>query len=131
MPYLFCKTHGLEHEAETVGNQDTYRQEDEIVLIVNGKLTSGPWRCDSCNAQVRKGDQATLISAFPCHCRESLYDYDFAYELEYFAMTKNDQATSYGADWPDDSIRNRRHVRRGGRQDESRPLCALDFGKNL
>lgn len=43
MPYLYCEEHGREHEARVIGNQATFRQAGEGVLIVHGRLTSGPW----------------------------------------------------------------------------------------
>ena len=71
-------------------------------------LVTGPWLCDRCGDEIRKGDQAVLVSAFPSHCRDELHDYDFGYERQYFAMNRRDTATAYGADWPDDSIGGRR-----------------------
>ena len=123
MPYLYCEKHGREHEAGIIERQAEHRHNDEIVLIVSGRLTSGPWRCDRCSAQLRKGNRAVLLSAFPGHCREELYGYDFGYERQYFAMNRSDKATAYGADWPDDSIITRRKVSRPPK----RPLCALDL----
>ena len=106
MPYLYCEQHGQEHQAGTISRQEELRQEGESVLIVGGTLVSGPWRCDRCNARLAKGDRAVWVYAFPSHCRGTLYDYDFAYEREYFAMRKSDTAAVYGADWPDDSDRH-------------------------
>lgn len=108
MPNLYCETHGREREAGIIERQEVYRQADEIVLVARGTLVSGPWRCDSCNARLRPGTTATLLSAFPSQCRDELYNYDFGYERQYFAMKGNDTAISYGAAWPDDSIRKRR-----------------------
>jgi hypothetical protein len=126
MPYLYCEKHGHEREAGIIERQEVYREADETVLVVSGTLISGPWLCDRCNAQLRKADTAYLVSAFPSHCRDDLHDYDFGYERQYFAMTADDRATAYGADWPDDSIRNRRKVNRPAPQPK-KPLCALDF----
>lgn len=111
MPYLYCDKHGHEREADIIKGQGKYRQADEIVLVVSGTLIGGLWQCDSCNASLRRGNRATLVSAFPSHCRDDLCDYDFAYERQYLAMKGTDTATAYGADWPDDSIRNRRLIR--------------------
>ena len=127
MPYLYCERHGQEHEAGIVERQDESRQEGETVLVVSGRLNRGTWQCDRCGTQLRPGDRATLITAFPSHCRDRLYDYDFAYEREYLAMSKSDRAAVYGADWPDDSIRTRRNVSRREARLRRRPLCALDF----
>jgi hypothetical protein len=107
MPYLYCEKDGREHERSSVEQKAVYRQADESVLIVKGRLISGPWRCDKCNAHLKQGDSATLVSAFPSHCRDQLYDYDFGYERQYFAMKPSDTATVYGSEWPDDSIRDR------------------------
>ncbi len=126
MPYLYCEKHGREHEAGIIERQEEHRREDEIVLVASGTLTSGPWQCDRCGDELRKGDQAMLLSAFPGHCREDLYGYDFGYERQYFAMTKTDTATAYGAGWPDDSISNRRKLSRPARPPR-KPLCALDL----
>ena len=108
MPYLYCEKHGREREAGIIEQQDEYREAAENMLVAGGTLVSGPWLCDSCNAQLRKGDTAVLVSAFPSHCRDDLYGYDFGYERQYFAMKASDTATAYGAEWPDDSIRRRR-----------------------
>lgn len=112
MPYLYCETHGREREAGIIERQEAYRQADENVLVVSGKLTTGPWQCDSCNGQLRKGSTAMLVSAFPSHFRDDLYNYDFGYERQYFAMNGSDTATAYGAEWPDDSITQRRVTER-------------------
>ncbi len=126
MPRLYCEEHGREDDARIIGRQEHYRQEDESVLVVRGKLISGPWCCDRCNATLRKGAIAWLFSAYPRWIAEGLTDYDFGQERQYFAMGKYDKATVYGADWPDDSIRHRRPARPGG-QKKSPPLCALDI----
>src|SRR5947209_6874632 len=111
MPYLYCEEHGPEREAGIVGRQEDYRQAGESVLVISGTLASGPWQCDSCNAQLGKGNTAYLVSVLPGWVAEGLTDYDFGYELAYFAMTVSDKATAYGAAWPDDSIGNRRRIR--------------------
>jgi hypothetical protein len=130
MPYLYCKEDGLRHEANSAAHQEEYREIGESVLIVKGRLISGPWRCDSCNAVLKKGDLAHFHAAYPADCRDYLYDYDFAYEQEYFAMKRSDKAVVYGAPWPDDSISNRRLAspqERKRRSEQPRPLCALDL----
>lgn len=132
MPYLHCEKHGPEREAVTAANQEEYRQLGESVLIVKGTLISGPWRCDRCNAVLDKGDPATLHSAFPAHCREDLYQYDFDYEQDYFAMKNSDQAIVYGAPWPDDSITKRRLAsQEERRRREQRSLSAHDLFSTL
>jgi hypothetical protein len=120
MPYLYCEQHGREREATILGRQDVYRQADEAMLVASGMLTTGPWQCNRCAGLLRKGDQAILVSAFPSHFQDELHDYDFGYERQYFAMT------AYGAEWPDDSIRNRRKVSRQARPPQ-KPLRALDL----
>jgi hypothetical protein len=129
MPRLYCEAHGREREAEIIADQDRYQQEGESVLVVSGKLISGPFVCDRCNKALAAGQPAYLISAMPGWVAEGLIDYDFGYEREYFAMAKTDTATAYGAGWPDDSIRRRRPFHRYGRQAKSPPPCALDFLK--
>ena len=114
MPYLYCEKHGREREAGIIERQNLYREADETVLVASGTLVSGPWLCDTCMAQLKAGTAAVLVSAFPSHCRDDLYDYDFGYERQYFAITDDDRATAYGADWPDDSIRKRRTILRSG-----------------
>ena len=98
MPRLYCADHGKEHEARTAGNEALYRQEGETVLIVQGRLNSGPWRCDHCNTPLGKGDTACLIAAFPRWLTASTPAYDFAYERQYFAVRKA-EITAYGAAW--------------------------------
>ena len=110
MPYLFCVRDGRVHEALSLEEQGEYRQADESVLIVKGTLISGPWSCDRCNKPIKRGNLAILVSSFPSHCRDHLYDYDFGYERQYFAMRGSDKTTVYGAEWPDDSIRQRRQM---------------------
>jgi hypothetical protein len=105
MPRLYCEEHGREQEADTSRNQELYRQEGESVLIVKGRLISGPWRCDRCNATLTKGTLACLLTAFPGWMTESMYDYDFAYERKYFGKT-HDGAAVYGAAWPDTVLRS-------------------------
>lgn len=129
MPWLYCEPHGKEQEAASRSHAEEYREEGESVLVVKGRLNSGPWRCDRCNAELAPGTPAWLFSALPGRIVEELTDYDFGYEREYFAMTKADTAMVIGADWPDDSIRHRRPHRRSNRQPTSRPLCALDLFK--
>jgi len=129
MPRLLCETHGREEEADTICDQDKYRDAGECVLVVSGTLISGPWLCDRCNAEMAVGKTAYLFSAFPVWVAEGLVDYDFGYECAYFAMGKTDTATVYGADWPDDSIRRRRLGKRTAGTRQSPPLCALDFAK--
>jgi hypothetical protein len=126
MPHLYCDRHGQERKAAIVMQQNEYQREGETVLVVHGRLISGPWLCDRCNDELRKGDPAYLISAFPAHCHEDLYEYDFGYERAYFAMKKSDQATAYGAPWPDDSLRNRRKAIKAEPR-HAQPLCALDL----
>ena len=129
MPYLYCETHGREREAGIIERQEAYRQEGESLLVTSGTLVSGPWQCDRCNATLRKGDAATLVSVLPAWVAVGLTDYDFGYERGYFAMGKADIATAYGADWPDNSIRHRRRNYPSNRPVKSPPLCALDFAK--
>ena len=105
MPYLFCPTHGKKHEAATLASQDELRALGECVLVVEGRLTSSGWLCDSCNATLDKGQKAWLHAAFPAHLRDNLADYDFSYERDYFALTPGDRVAAYGAPWPDDSLR--------------------------
>ena len=85
--------------ADAAGNQRRYREEGETVLIVRGRLISGPWLCDRCNAELDAGMVAWLVSAFPRWVTESTPDYDFASERRYFAL-EGDEVTAYGAAWP-------------------------------
>jgi hypothetical protein len=100
MPYLYCAADGRIHENRAIGQQELYREEGESVLIVRGILKSGPWRCDKCNAQLRKGDPACLLSAFSRYDTQSMHYYDFAYERRYFAMKGADTLALIGAAWP-------------------------------
>lgn len=108
MPYLFCRKHGPDHEAGTSAMQAELHDLGESVLIVEGRLTSGGWRCDSCHAHLVKGRRAWLKTAFPAHLHDHLADYAFRYERDYFAMTPGDRVASYGTPWPDDSLRPER-----------------------
>jgi hypothetical protein len=99
MPYLFCKQHGKEHVARSKEEQDNYRLLGETVLIVRGTLISGPWRCDRCNAPLKRRQKAWLVTAFPRHFAEDLEAYDYAYERQYFRIDKA-EVKVYGADPP-------------------------------
>ena len=99
MATLFCEPHGREHEARVIGQQAIYRQEGETILIVKGKLISGGWLCDRCNAPLEKGNPACLLVVFPRWITEQIPGYDFIREREYFAVEKAEVAV-YGAEWP-------------------------------
>lgn len=89
MPYLICKMDGGQHKE---GLSQRYEVEigSERLLVVNGRLIGGPWRCEKCNAELKTGDFATLVYAIPSHSGHGFYDYDL--ERRYFDMTNNDQA---------------------------------------
>jgi hypothetical protein len=99
MTYLYCAVHGRGHENRTIDQQERYREAGECVLIVKGRLISGPHRCDKCNTSLKRGDDATLLSAFPRHIVEGMVVYDFAQERRYFDMRKA-EARWYGTAWP-------------------------------
>ena len=99
MPYLYCAACGPGHEGRVSGQEQFYRDEGESVLIVKGTLTGGPHRCDTCNARLKRGDAATLLSAFPRHAVEGMDSYDFACERRYFDR-KRAEAKVYGTAWP-------------------------------
>jgi hypothetical protein len=99
MPYLFCAEHGKEHEASCKDEQENYRLLGETVLVVSGTLISGPWRCDRCNAPLKRSQKAWLVTAFPRHFAEDLERYDYAYERQYFRIDKA-EARVYGAEPP-------------------------------
>ena len=100
MPNLYCETHGREHEALHREEEHRYRDAGETVLIVSGRLTSGPYHCDRCNALLNRGDAATLLTAFPRWIAESMHDYDFGYERRYFVMRGEERVAAYGAASP-------------------------------
>jgi hypothetical protein len=99
MAWLYCSVHGRGQENFTIARQADYRQEGESVLIAHGTLTSGGWHCDRCNARLRRGDPATLMTAFPRYITEAMDEYDFASERRYFELAKVD-VKRYGASWP-------------------------------
>jgi hypothetical protein len=99
MPYLFCEKHGREHEADTRKNQEHYRHEGESVLVVKGRLISGPWLCDKCNTPLRKDMYACLFAVYASWMTEGGDEYDFSHESQYFAMERA-ALTVYGAPWP-------------------------------
>src|SRR5689334_5403991 len=98
MPRLHCERHGREDEVETVRDEGLFREAGECVLIVSGKLTTGPWLCDRCNAELSKGAYAYLATGFPRWMVEGPEPYDFRYERGYFG-SRFDRATFYGARW--------------------------------
>ena len=55
MARLYCATHGRACERGVKRRQPDIRREGESVLIVKGKLISGPWRCDDCNQFLKAG----------------------------------------------------------------------------
>jgi hypothetical protein len=69
------------------------------VLIAHGKLKTGPHRCDKCNTPLKRGDGATLITAFPRFMTESMEAHDFANERRYFDVERS-SLTLYGSPWP-------------------------------
>jgi hypothetical protein len=99
MPYLYCAADGKGHENRVIAQQDYYRQAGESVLVVHGTLKSGPWKCDKCNARLKRGDAATLLSAIPRSIAEGMDSYVFAYERRYFDM-KRAGVKVYGAKCP-------------------------------
>jgi hypothetical protein len=124
MPYLFCEEHGREYEARVVERQEDYRREGESILVVRGRLRSGPWLCDKCNASVSRGSRATLAIVYPRHITEGVHEYDFGYERRYFDMEKADVAV-YGAATPFRMVA--RSGRQAKKQRSERPRCALDL----
>ena len=98
MPHLYCDQHGKEHEARVIGQRAVYRGDGESVLIVKGRLITGGWLCDRCNAPLGKGNRAYLLTVFPRWIAERMQGYDFAYERQYFAVERADVAV-YGAEW--------------------------------
>jgi hypothetical protein len=99
MPHLFCAEHGKEHESRCPEDQENYRWFGETVLIVRGRLISGGWQCDKCNAPLNRGHKAWLMTAFPRSMTAGMGDYDFAHEKRYFNMKRAEVAV-YGAEWP-------------------------------
>jgi hypothetical protein len=130
MPRLYCEKHGQEYELGVVDKEQEYRDEGETVLIVRGKLRSGPWLCDRCNATLAKGTLACLASGLPAWITGQTETYDFAYEREYFVMHEA-TVVVHGAPWeavaPQSAGggRFRKAPRRNRRPRE--PLCALDL----
>jgi hypothetical protein len=100
MARLYCAADGRERESAVKRRQADIRREGESVLIVKGKLISGPWRCDDCNAELNKGRTAYLHAAWPRHITEAMDEYDFAMERDFFALTGEDKMALYGAPWP-------------------------------
>jgi hypothetical protein len=100
MAWLLCATHGRECESGVKSRQENIRREGESVLIVKGKLISGPWRCDDCNAVLKKGATAYLYAPYPRYITEAMDEYDFAMERDYFALGQGDALTLYGTPWP-------------------------------
>jgi hypothetical protein len=97
--HLYCAVDGRGHEDRAIVRQEDYRQEGESVLIVHGTLKTGPWKCDKCNSRLRRGDAATLMTAFPRFMTEAMDAYDFAGERRYLDLEKA-AMTLYGAPWP-------------------------------
>jgi hypothetical protein len=64
--------HGQEHEAHAIEQGSSYRDEGESLLIVRGKLSTGPWLCDRCNATLTRGMIAYLFLPFTRHMTESM-----------------------------------------------------------
>ena len=70
----------------------------EAWRILEGKLISGPWRCDSCNSELNEGVTAYLYAAYPRDITEAMDEYGF--EIERFKLTSEDRMALYGAAWP-------------------------------
>jgi hypothetical protein len=98
MPHLYCEQHGKEHEARVQGQVAVYRQERERVLIVKGKLRSGSWLCDRCNARLSEGMMAYFLEVFPRWITEQMPDsVDDYYARRYFAIEEA-EVRLYGAE---------------------------------
>ena len=104
MAKLYCEKHGRRYEAAIVEGQAAIREDGESVLVVKGKLISGPWRCDHCNAVLRKGKTAYLGEAFPASMTGRMDAYGFEMEREYFALRGDDRLRLYGTPWPGGTI---------------------------
>lgn len=125
MPWLLCAEHGRECESGVQSRQDKIRREGESVLIVKGRLISGPWRCDDCNAELKKGATAWLYVPYPRGITERMDDYDFGMERDYFALTGKDRVALYGAPWPGGTVGQMLH-RRLLWQDETETMDDAD-----
>jgi hypothetical protein len=75
--------------------EEEYRRLGETIVTVSGTLISGPWHCDRCNARLKKGAAATLMTAFPRNCAAELADYDYGNERQYFRVEQA-AVTAYG-----------------------------------
>jgi len=62
---LYCAADGADHDSLAAERRDECRLAGEAVLIAHGKLKAGPFRCDSCNLLLERGDDATLLAAYP------------------------------------------------------------------
>ncbi|MFO0890929.1 MAG: hypothetical protein U0790_17520 [Isosphaeraceae bacterium] len=100
MSSLYCKIHGRQKEAEAISDNDSMCKAGESVLIVHGRLISGPWLCDRCNAELNEGTEAYFEAIYPSTVTEGIFAYDFSYEREYFALDDEDDMAVYGAPWP-------------------------------
>lgn len=130
MPYLFCEEHGQAREADSRTYQEHYDELGESVLIVSGRLKTGPWLCDRCNATIPRGGTAYLVTGFPRWIVESVNDYDFGYERGYFPMKGEERIAVYGAHWPavqDESGAIRAPRRRADRPQKRRPIYAVEL----
>src|SRR5271157_1489444 len=73
MAWLYCTVHGRGHENRVIIQQDDYCRQGESVLIVHGKLKTGPHRCDKCNGA--QSGQTVTTDAVP-NREESLGNLD-------------------------------------------------------
>jgi hypothetical protein len=65
----------------------TEQFEGEAVLVSKGKLTTGPWLCDSCNKKLQRNRHtAYLFQYLTPGAKRDLQCYDFAYERNYFKV---------------------------------------------
>lgn len=126
MARLYCEEHGRQDEAQTIERQEHYRQEGETVLIIAGRLKSGPWLCDRCNDTLDRGSVAYLVTGLPRWITESEPRYDFAHERRYFRIDQA-EVSVYGAAWPAITAASRRTTGRPANGRGQRPLCALDM----
>ena len=103
--------------------QEEYRREGESVLIVRGRLRTGPWLCDRCNATLDSGSAAWLASFLPAWITGQTEAYEFEYERAYFAMNEATVAV-YGAAWPAITLTPAGKVaHRPGRPGETTPVA--------
>lgn len=82
MASLYCMDDGIHVYNEDMENHDSQCQTGDLVQHAIGRLISGPWRCDRCNALLEVGDEVIFTRILYHGPDENAYESEYI-NLEY------------------------------------------------